>query len=80
MPVLSAQLYVYIGYFCPSYMITMNDIDVIVSISVSPVEIKGLILLNSKSLQTFVNRTVLYDFLVAVKAEPHECVIRTGQT
>ena len=24
-------------------------------------------------------RRVLYDFLVTVKAAPHECVIRTGQ-
>ena len=26
-----------------------------------------------------VSMTVLYDFLVTVKAAPHECVIRTGQ-
>ena len=25
------------------------------------------------------NLQVLYDFLVAVKAAPHECVIRTGK-
>ena len=28
-------------------------------------------------LQSFI---LLYDFLVTVKAAPHECVIRTGQT
>ena len=26
-----------------------------------------------------VNILILYDFLVTVKAAPHECVIRTGQ-
>ena len=25
------------------------------------------------------SRSILYDFLVTVKAAPHECVIRTGQ-
>ena len=48
----------YIEYFCASLMITMNDIDVILSIPVSPVYNNALVLFNGKSLPTFVNHTI----------------------
>ena len=38
-------------------MITLNDIDVILSIPVSPVYINALVLFNGKSLPSFVNHT-----------------------
>ena len=50
--------YINIEYFCASLMITMNDIDVILSIPVSPVYIIVLALFNGKSLATFVNHTI----------------------
>ena len=48
----------YIEYFCASLMITINDIDVFLSISVSPVYINALVLLNGNSLPTLVNHTI----------------------
>ena len=40
-------------------MIKMNDIDVILSIPVSPVYINALVLFNGKLLPTFVNHTIV---------------------
>ena len=40
-------------------MITMNDIDVILSIPVSLVYINVLVLFNGKLLPTFVNHTII---------------------
>ena len=51
-------IYIYIEYFCASLMNIMNDIDVILSIPVSPVYIIVLALFNGKSLPTFVNHTI----------------------
>ena len=45
----------------------MNDIDVILSIPVSPVYINALILFNSKSLPTFVNHTILITYTDATR-------------
>ena len=51
-------IYIYIEYVCASLMNIMNDIDVILSIPVSPVYIIVLALFNGKSLPTFVNHTI----------------------
>ena len=56
-----SAIYIYIEYFCASLMIIMNDIDVILSIPVSPVFIIVLALFNGKSLPTFVNHTIILD-------------------
>ena len=50
--------YIYIEYFCASLMNKVYDIDVILSIPVSPVYIIVLALFNGKSLPTFVNHTI----------------------
>ena len=50
-----SYMYIYIEYFCAFLMNIMNDIDVILSIPVSPVYIIVLALFNGKSLPTFVN-------------------------
>ena len=48
----------YIEYFCASLMITINDIDVILRIPMSPVYINAFFLFNGKSLPTYENHTI----------------------
>ena len=47
-------------------MITMNDIDVILSIPMSPVYTNALVLFNGRSLPTFVNLSIVNGLVVYV--------------
>ena len=58
-------------------------IDKIINIAMSPKllspTVTDLNTVNMYNMKMKKYRVVLYDFLVTVKAAPHECVIRTGQ-